>query len=431
MTKKSRYFLLAFCTLLFLLIAPYLVLYVRGVDFDWQTGQFVKTGILSVRSEPDNAQIILNDQTVKQGEGDLKFILPGEYSLSVAKPGFQTWTKRLEVLAGQVTWANPAGGKIILFAETPESKPLAADVSDLSLDKGNLFYLSAGKLNSKVIGFGHEQKHLDLKGTFYGLEPDPSGAGVWMKNIKPDGNTGLSYYSLSESRQVDFADNFTPQVRLVFGAQNRPLVLDENRVWAMDVTAGTKSLVSENILDLFYYDGFYYLLENSTNSSPRLTVGSSLNQTQVISQLPSARTGRVLVNFNKEVFLLLDDRLYKLETEPKFLAQNIKNLKLSPDNKTLWIVYGNELGYIFGGSDNLNFVTRSNFPLENAVLLESLGLAIYQKSSSVYAAELDLRDRQNEFLLYQSPALKKFVVSPDAKILWVLDGTELKELKIR
>src|ERR1035438_896534 len=146
MTKKTRYFLLAACVLFFLIVAPLMVLYVRGVTFNFKTRTFVSTGILAVRSVPNNVDVYLDGRQSRSSAGDLRFVTPGEHQLELKKTGYNDWSKRLEVQQDQVTWANPAFGSIYLLMSKPQVTSVATGVQDFYYQNGRALLLTKNNL---------------------------------------------------------------------------------------------------------------------------------------------------------------------------------------------------------------------------------------------------------------------------------------------
>src|SRR5574340_748921 len=125
MTQSSRYILILAGFILFLVAAPVIIMYVRGFTYDFKNNKFVSTGILAVRSDPKSANVYLDGKLKRKNSADLKFLAPREYDLELQKDGYLTWSKRLQVRPGQVTWAGPVGSKIFLFHSNPENRNLA------------------------------------------------------------------------------------------------------------------------------------------------------------------------------------------------------------------------------------------------------------------------------------------------------------------
>src|SRR5688572_13864453 len=121
MKLKHRFSIIAIGFILFLISAPLIVLFARGFKYDFSQNKIVKTGTLVVESEPDNADIFLNDEKEDtQTPANIRFVLPGEYTVTVSKDGYQSWTKRLTIKSQLVTWANDNRDFISLFLALPD-----------------------------------------------------------------------------------------------------------------------------------------------------------------------------------------------------------------------------------------------------------------------------------------------------------------------
>src|SRR3989338_5461590 len=93
---RNRFLLVGSGVVVFVLITPILVLYARGFKVDWENKSIVKTGALVIRSEPDKAQIYLDDKKLDQTTPtNLRFLVPNDYNFRIEKEGYQSWTKRL------------------------------------------------------------------------------------------------------------------------------------------------------------------------------------------------------------------------------------------------------------------------------------------------------------------------------------------------
>src|SRR6185436_4945171 len=105
MTQKSRYLLLLLGFVVFAILAPLTVLYVRGISFNFKTGKFLPTGMLAIRSDPGTVDVFLNGKLIRKKAGDFPFLTPGDYHIELKKEGYSSWSKHLGVLPGQVSWA--------------------------------------------------------------------------------------------------------------------------------------------------------------------------------------------------------------------------------------------------------------------------------------------------------------------------------------
>jgi hypothetical protein len=96
-------------TALFFIITPLIIFYSLGYRFNSQRGIFVFTGSLSIKSNPLNVEIYI-DQELKNGSlnrinstyhvGGLK---PGDHLIEVKAEGYNTWSKKITVNSGTST----------------------------------------------------------------------------------------------------------------------------------------------------------------------------------------------------------------------------------------------------------------------------------------------------------------------------------------
>ncbi|MDD5655540.1 MAG: PEGA domain-containing protein [Candidatus Omnitrophica bacterium] len=84
--RRTVYWLLF---LLFFIVAPTLVFYSLGYQFDVNSKKFLKTGALSIKTFPKGASVTLNNEKLPDTTPcNLRELLPREYSLTLEKEGF-------------------------------------------------------------------------------------------------------------------------------------------------------------------------------------------------------------------------------------------------------------------------------------------------------------------------------------------------------
>jgi len=85
------------------ILAAYILLYSLGIKVDLNNMKFERTGMLYLKSHPNNAIIkIDNKELTFKTPLKIRWLLPGEYSLSVCKQGFYCWTKTVLIKEGMV-----------------------------------------------------------------------------------------------------------------------------------------------------------------------------------------------------------------------------------------------------------------------------------------------------------------------------------------
>lgn len=158
MQLRNRFLLVGLGVVLFLLITPILVLYARGFKVDWTNRSLVKTGALVIETEPENAQIYLNDEKYDaETPTNIRFLMPDDYIVRIEKEGYQSWTKRLSVRSQLVTWANSNREFIALFVKNPLLKK-TWDGTQITLYENRITFLNGTLPTSIDIQNGDEEQ---------------------------------------------------------------------------------------------------------------------------------------------------------------------------------------------------------------------------------------------------------------------------------
>jgi hypothetical protein len=125
MRYKTRIGVLIGFIVIFLATTPLIVLYTAGYRWNEKKLRLEKVGIIFLRSRPSGADIYLNGKLRSENTpARLRNLLPDTYSITVAKPGYLSWSKQLPVESALATFAEG----IILWKEAaPERLGLAPD----------------------------------------------------------------------------------------------------------------------------------------------------------------------------------------------------------------------------------------------------------------------------------------------------------------
>ena len=120
MKKRTRSILFVICVILFLLIAPVVVLYSQGYRFDFQEKRVTQTGAFYFKVLPENAEIYINGKfknttSAFTNSSLIKNLVPRTYNVEIKKQGYHIWQKNLEVREKQVAEAK----NIVLIPKNP------------------------------------------------------------------------------------------------------------------------------------------------------------------------------------------------------------------------------------------------------------------------------------------------------------------------
>jgi len=124
-TKDILYFMrLPVIFLIIVVVGLYLILIANGYIFNFQAKTIEQTGMISLKSNPKNVSVYLNN-IWKADKTPLKIpeLTNGRYDVKISQDGYQDWEKTFYVEAGLVS----ADENVILFLKEPVEMPITDD----------------------------------------------------------------------------------------------------------------------------------------------------------------------------------------------------------------------------------------------------------------------------------------------------------------
>jgi len=425
MTKKTRYSLLLVGLIIFLILAPLIVLYVRGITYDFATKSFVKTGILGIRTSPKNVDIFLNNKLKRQSSGDINFLTPGEYQITLKKQGYNDWNKRLTVDVGQVTWANPVNNSIYLLISSPTPKVLDQKVLDFYGNGGGLIYLTDGYLTYSGQNYALPKTANKI------LAVGNGGKNFVLSQNATSGPSSLLYFNSGSGQFTDLSALFSGTPQIQFAGNGDLYALSNNTLYKVDVATATKTAILQSV-ETFYWQGnsLYYIQQKQGTFSLAVSQDPFSQSQTLLSGVPKFSQGALFVTFGKQIFLEADNSLYQDTGSFEKVADSIGNYNFDSQGSLLAFFQSGEFDYIDGGQ-NINVITRSGETLNNLTVKTGIDYAFYSKNNQIGAIELDNRGSQNQYVLYSGQNLQKFSMDSAGQNIILLDNGELKSIVIR
>ena len=146
--------------LIFLIGLPFILSFALGYKFDRRNFKFTKTGLVSIKTQPQGASIyfdkkLLNDKTPTT----LNELLPDTYNIRLELEYYYPWHDDVNVEAGKVTRLD----KVILFPLRPNIKQLNKErISDFWIDqeRGFVYHVNqedSGIYRSDLYGDNYEE----------------------------------------------------------------------------------------------------------------------------------------------------------------------------------------------------------------------------------------------------------------------------------
>lgn len=326
MPPKIRKALLVVLTLIFILIGTTLILYSRGIRFDFKEWQIVQTGGIYLKTEPADVDIRINGKPVKDESGILQSgtlvtnLKPGIYNTFLQKQGYYSWEKDIRVESSTVAVFDG----IILF---PQEK------SELVASPTDKFYL---ELNREVIS---ETERVGL----------------------------INLFNQLKGRQLRLPGPVPVSKVLPYPYNDRKFIIMTDRaLYSLDTEKKSISQVSSHAKDfafagneVFWFNetglsSFNLILRNQSqiNLPPELNP----SEWQKIQPSPS---GEIIAILKKDNELIVWDRSLNKVTS---LGRGIASFVFSPDSKKIAFVHKKNSLNVYAIKDE---VKKERFILEN------------------------------------------------------------------
>ncbi|MFH1564750.1 MAG: PEGA domain-containing protein [bacterium] len=120
--------------IVFLAMAPLLLMYTNGYRYDFKKGVVIKTGILILESNPQKVNVYINNELkYTKTPIDRASLLPGLYEIKITKNGYYPWTKKLKIESNLTTFAQD----VILFKKSTSVKIINGNFNDFTISKDN------------------------------------------------------------------------------------------------------------------------------------------------------------------------------------------------------------------------------------------------------------------------------------------------------
>ncbi|MCC7356665.1 MAG: PEGA domain-containing protein [Candidatus Doudnabacteria bacterium] len=430
MKRRTRYFLIAFGFIFFLITAPLFILYLSGIKYDFDENRYVKTGILVANTEPEDVEIYIDDVLSGTSPDRVKFISPGEHEISLQKEGYFKWTKRLELKSGKVTWVAGIIPYVTLLKSDPKTTVWADNnVIDFDFYRDGLIYLSDNKI---VIAPDAQSASTVI--------PIPTNAK--SITLSPNRNTLLIYgegitrliLDLNTKQLTDITNFITPYTELQFSATSELLAFNTQTglLSSIDFVTNTQQTIANDITAVTTIETTIYALRKTPTGNELITFsrnGDPLTA-RVLTQTPAFTTSQIIVTKQKEIFILGDNTAYVVGTELNKLAEGVTQWSYNPDDNSILLISPSELHRYTVGS-GLELISRSSLTYDAPFLNNSIGYAFYGQDGYLQALELDRRDHQNNYRLKSATQITKILSKDAIKKLFVLSSGKLEELQIR
>ena len=349
--------------------------YARGYKLNLKTFKFTPNGILVVNSEPNGAQIYLNNQ-LKTATSATLSVAPGAYTIQIKKDGFLTWEKQMEVQKEVVTQIDavlfPAAPSLSALTFSGVASPVVSPSTTKiayavpgtkdTIEKTGLWITEVATF---PIGFNREPKRItdgDLTNATWVWSPDEREILLTIDKLT---------YLLDTSE-------FTPQIERLNVSNQLDLIHArwkeiENKKLSAQLTNlpdELESIFSKNADTIIFSPDEYKILYTASESAS-LPVG-------LIKELPGASTQkqtRAIKPGMKYVYDIKEDRNFEIATKDDitYWLPTSRHLIIPQKDKIVIVEYdGTNKQTVYSGS----YIYPHAYPYSNAgkmLILTNLG----------------------------------------------------------
>lgn len=384
MTIFHRRILYLSFTVLFLIVAPLLLLYAEGFRIDVRHQLVYKTGLfaLTVSPQPDTITIDTVRRTRTSTAIRIPGLAPGTHTVTVSKNGYHSWTGTVLIRSGTATTYDDI---ILIRDEEPSVVAKNVDRMVPSPDKKTMLLLHT---NNQLSLF-HLDTDAEISLPAFAETPNtvtwsPSSTAVIITT-----NEGNAWLWQQGATAYQAMTNFPRNASKVLWDTQHPesvYVIDQQNLYSVQWRAGTSSLLEHGVLDIAVQNGQALVLTTNTTGTTTLERLSLDGNKKVVTTFPSSAAARLLENDGHESVVLDSNN----QTLSIFTNQPTQTFTLSPATFASWdetgsaLVYGNEFEVTTANNPGQNMttqlLTRTSGTITNAFWLASMkGIVVQEK----------------------------------------------------
>jgi len=344
MSIKTRRILFYFLTGFFVVAGTLVILYSRGIRFDPENLDFVKTGGIYVSSQPNRASIFLDGEEQRNKSGLLQRgtlltnLIPDTYEIAIRQDGYRDWRKNVEVKPGEVAVFDT----VVLPADIAPGAIKYGQFDNFGAAPGYLALEGGGgvTLNGAEV-FGHHIIALTESGSL--LTQSKNTGNYYLTNefnAENGLNLTLIFNNLKEDRLGLPGFVQLREAAFIPDSERQFYVATENALYFLDTANLDLQLITSD------YDAADYQSDGTlvwtTNDSLYRFNPVLRNQAEPLSLAEANLANKhfIRIQRNNGGWLLLDadGNLTYLERESRLIAENVSDFSVDPDGKRIAVL---------------------------------------------------------------------------------------------
>jgi len=415
-TRRILY-LIAFA--LFFIIAGLVALYAAGLRYNLDRGLIERVGVFYIKSYPEGASIFLNGRpTDKKTPQRILNLAPGAYAVSVERSTYGTWSKSLEIKAGQTTFVRD----IVLFKEFPQFASLSAGGSDFVRRPDGTSYVYIATDGSIHLTNVENEKDFVIES-----ESEPSR----IDAISPDGSkliysslTGLHILDINSEIETDISVQSTLIKKIVWddSAADVIWILHDTDLLQYNIFTGSIMQLLPNVRDFLVTNGHLSTIELHDSSYAVTVYGATANQSTVSYALTGASEPRL--TFVSDQLIMYSDasRVWILTRATSAIERFDAQSHLLHDQRLLLADIFEEAIYYLD-TKKTELIDRHSDKTATIEWHPSGSYFLRHIADRVELVELDGRDIRNMHVIDRIPIDAQFSFNLEGSRLFVFNST--------
>jgi len=449
MELKHRRILYICFFIIFFITAPLVILWAEGYRYDFTKHQLRKVGVLFLESEPDKAEIYLNNKLQKpKTTTRLKNLLPNQYEVEIKKHGYQTWHKKLPVYSGQTTFAQ----YVRLFKENPEIKNILLEnilLSSQEIDdvltviyqinsdstpiSGKNFTLALLNLNNYDLTELTDLTYLPDKIT---LSPDKS---FVFLEYSPEYTRQKFVFDINREELNEIKQNINNLSWMPDSRDETMYGISKNGLEKVNlISQQVTTVLKKSVLNFYVADNDIFYLEKTKENILLKKISNNSDGFEIITTLPISDNYK-FYNSPDNLLSLIDEKnsiLYLIKTDNKN-SETEDHIKIFPQtNYAKWLgnilLFGNdfEISTYDLEEDEKNLIVRLSIKIKKAIWYPVATHVVYFVDNTIKVIELANHQR-NLHTLLEKPNIKDVFVNSKGDKIYFIDKSGISGIEIQ
>lgn len=427
MKSTTRYSLIAFGFFVFIVLAPLLILYVSGTTLDFGDRDTNQTGIFDAKSNPTNADLLIDGERHSGTPSIARFLKQGEYEFTLRKEGYYDWSKRLPIESGQVNYAQVGVDEVQLIKKSEPTIIEPTGVSKFRLVGDKVWYPFGNTIVNALVNDPKQKEVVpNLNINTIDIVPMRDGKHLWIRGMEKSIILNTENNSYFEQPLATGHIEVTPNGLAIFTQNNVLLSLAADSNQTTDVMSDVKAFT---LLD----NTGYFFKTNGAISSAVWNGSAFVDEQLILSNIPvSPDESELIITDRKELFLKNGKTgLYRVGQSLQLIAGQVESVNLEPLTNELSYISSGELSFYNFISSRSQLLTRTTTPTNAFLIHSNIGYGFIGNVNGLEVIEVDARDQQNRYQLLSGKQVWQLGMTANQKTIVALVDGSLLSLEIR